>query len=76
MASEARHRIDEAVRNNDLPKLLANFDNKGLLALAAKHLKNTSKGAFESWLTRAMRDPNAYKLKAALTRVLPEVRAY
>lgn len=76
IAKEARNRIEEAVKNSDLPTLLANFDNKALLALAAKHLKNTSKGAFESWLTRAMRDPKAGKLKLALSRALPSVTAH
>lgn len=75
VAKEARERIEDAVRKCDLPVLLANFDNKALLALAAKHLKNTSKGAFESWLTRAMRDPKADKLKTALGKVLPRVTA-
>lgn len=76
IAKEARKRIEEAVGKSDLPTLLANFDNKALLALAAKHLKNTSKVAFESWLTRAMRDPKAGKLKLALSRTLPKVTAH
>lgn len=75
IAKEARERIEEAVRKCDLPVLLANFDNKALLAIAAKHLKNTSKSAFESWLSRAMRDPNTHKLKTALNKVLPDVIA-
>jgi energy-coupling factor transporter ATP-binding protein EcfA2 len=76
VAKEAHSRIEVAVKNSDLPTLLANFDNKALLALAAKHLKSTSKGAFESWLIRAMRDPNADKLKSALSKVLPEITAH
>ena len=73
VAREVHDRIDDAVKNSDLPALLANFDNKGLLALAAKHLKNTNKREFENWLTRAMRDPAAEKLKSAISKVLPEV---
>lgn len=75
VAKEARERIEDAVKKCDLPVLLANFDNKALLTLAAKHLKNTSKSAFESWVTRVMRDPRADKLKAALEKVLPDVTA-
>jgi len=75
VAKEARERIEEAVTKCDLPTLLANFDNKALLALGAKHLKNSSKSAFESWVTRAMRAPEADKLKTALGKVLPEVTA-
>lgn len=76
VAKEARKRIEDAIAKRDLPVLLANFDNKILLAIAAKHLKNNSKTAFESWVTRAMRDPKADKLKAALRKVLPDVTAH
>ncbi|MDO5605226.1 MAG: AAA family ATPase [Paracoccus sp. (in: a-proteobacteria)] len=75
IAKEARERIEEAVIKCDLPALLANFDNKALFALAAKHLKGIPKNAFESWIIRAIRDPKADKLKAALGKVLPEVTA-
>lgn len=75
VAKKARDRIDEAVNNSDLSTLMANFDSKALLALAAKHLKSTSRKELENWLTRAMRDPKAEKLKAAIKRVLPTVTA-
>lgn len=75
VAQEARERIQAAVEKGDLPELLANFDNKALFALAAKNLKNTSKSAFESWVTRVMRDPTARTLKIALGKVLPDVKA-
>lgn len=76
VAKEARERIRGAVESCDLPILLANFDNKALLALAAIHLKNSSKSAFESWLTRAMRDPKDDRLKTALSKVLPRITAH
>lgn len=76
VAKEARARIKEAVEKRDLPALLANFDNKALLALAAKHLKSTSKVAFESWITRAMRNPKADNFKSAVSEVLPKVTAH
>ena len=75
IARGVRERIDAAVEQSDMPTLLANFDNKALLALAAKHLKNTPKDAFESWLGRAMRNPKAEKLRAALSEVLPAITA-
>lgn len=76
VAVEARSRIAKSASEGDMPTLLANFDNKALLALAAKHLKSTSKSSFESWLTRAMRDPKESKLKSALGRILPAVTAH
>ncbi len=71
------NRITHTQKNghSHLSTLLANFDNKALLALAAKHLKSTTKSEFESWLTRAMRDPKAEKLKSAISSVLPTVTA-
>lgn len=75
VAEEARGRIEGAVQKRDLPTLLANFDSKALLALAAQHLKSTSKNAFENWLIRAVRDPKADKLRSALGEVLPKVSA-
>lgn len=69
-------RINDAIRHSNLPKLLANVDNKNLLALAAKHLRDGAKrSAFERWLVRAVRDPNLTKLKAAISKVLPTITA-
>ena len=42
IAREATLRIEEAVNLGDLPGLLANYDNKRLLALAARHLKSST----------------------------------
>lgn len=69
-------RINDAIEHSNLPKLLANVDNKNLLALAAKHLRDGARRtAFESWLVRAVRDPNLNKLKAAISKVLPTITA-
>jgi len=39
ISREATARIQVALRDQDLATLLANYDNKGLMALAARHLK-------------------------------------
>ncbi len=75
VAEGARNRVNEALNNSDIPALLANFDNKALFALAARHLKGTNKREFVSWLTRAMRDPRAERLKLEIRKVLPTVTA-
>lgn len=75
IAKASRDRIENAVRDGDMPTLLANFDNKALLALAAKILKSTTKGSFESWLVRTMRDPDSKMFRAAVSKVLPSIRA-
>lgn len=74
IAAEATSRIRDASANGDLSDLLTMYDNKGLLALAASHLKQTRVVAFEAWLTRMLRDQvRAPNLAAALKSVLPQV---
>ena len=75
IAAEIRGRIEQAVSTEDLPALLANFDNKGFLALAAGCFRGTRKSEFVGWLTRTMRAPQPTKLKAALGQVVPPVTA-
>ena len=73
IAQQAKDRIEEALRDGDLPKLLANYDNKGLIALAARHLKNSNAAAFESWLTRVLRNNSEPALVTAIHNSLPEI---
>ncbi|MGC1030825.1 AAA family ATPase [Pantoea agglomerans] len=76
IAAVANQKIIGALENEDLPTLLTIYDNKGLLALAAQHLKQTRLPAFEAWLTRMLRDEgNARDLCATLRRFLPPVQA-
>jgi hypothetical protein len=73
IAQSRRDRILNALQNADLPALLALYDNKGVLAVAASRLKNTPKVAFEGWLTRVLANDKAPKIVAAVRAVLPEV---
>lgn len=73
IAASRREKIDAAIAGKDLMTLLSMFDNKGMLAVAASHLKNTKKGPFEAWLTRALLNDRAPGLITALRRALPQV---
>ena len=73
IAKTAKDRIEKALRDEDLPLLLANYDNKGLLALAATHLKRQRLGDFESWLARILRNDKAIAVAAAIRGTLPVV---
>lgn len=75
IAASATDRIMTALRENDLSALLANYDNKGLMALAAKHLKKSRRQDFESWLTRVLRSDKAPALVSEIRKVLPEIVA-
>jgi len=71
----ARDRIETAIRMRDLTMLLTIYDNKGLMALAAKHLKKSRLQDFESWLTRVLRSDKVPALTVALRQNLPTLTA-
>lgn len=75
IAKTASTRIEEAIKACDLPALLANYDNKGLMALASKHLKKSKLDAFKSWLTRVLRNDKVPELVAAIQMELPKIEA-
>lgn len=75
ISKTARSRIQMALKTENLPLLLANYDNKALLALAAQHLKASKRKDFESWLTRVLRNDTAPALIAAITQSLPLIQA-
>lgn len=74
IAQRAKDRINEAQQNSDLPKLLANYDNKALMVLAAKHLKGMKLKDFESWLTRILRNNKLPALSTAVRNILPTIQ--
>lgn len=63
--------IRQAIAKRDLSRLLALYDNKGLLALAASKLKSCRQKDFESWLTRVLRNRTAPGVVEAIVRHLP-----
>ena len=50
IASQRTQEIEAAIAANDLTKLLEYYDNKSLVAIAASHLKNQKRDAFEAWI--------------------------
>lgn len=68
IARKATEHIDKAMRAENLPLLLALYDNKALLSLVPKHLKPSKLADFESWLTRVLRNEKAPALRAALKK--------
>lgn len=75
IARRATERVQEALRDEDLTKLLAIYDNKHLMAFAATHLKRLRLADFESWLTRVLRNDRQPELLAAIRCVLPAIQA-
>jgi hypothetical protein len=75
IATKARDTIKQALGAGDMALLLANYDNKALMSLAAQHLKQTRPKDFESWLTRILRDEKATDLRDAIAARLPALTA-
>ena len=75
IAGKARCDIQNAINRKDLPALLAGYDNKGMFALAAVHLRRTKAKDFESWLTRVLLNKKAPAVVAAIQAVLPRLEA-
>ena len=71
LASVFEHQLDSTIQADDFPSLLAFYDNKGLLALAARHLKDTNLESFRAWLERVLRTRSAPKLTTAIRHTLP-----
>jgi energy-coupling factor transporter ATP-binding protein EcfA2 len=74
IANSARTRISDALQNDDLPKLLANYDNKAMMALASRYLKTSKLADFESWLVRVLRNNKVPALTTAIRTVLPTIQ--
>ncbi|MDB2386154.1 AAA family ATPase [Shewanella sp.] len=73
IAQQAKDRITSAIEQKNLPLLLRNYDNKGMMALAASHLKSCKLKAFESWIVRVLRNQNVPALISAIQELLPDI---
>lgn len=75
IAEAARALLNAALTERDLPRLLSIYSNKGMISLAATHLKRTRKDDFENWLARILRNDQAPAVKEAIRDALPELAA-
>ena len=73
LVSGIEDQIESAIRADDLSALLAYYENKGLLALAAQHLKDSKRKAFEEWLERILRKDSAPQLTKGIRDALPKL---
>ena len=73
IARHATEQIETARVEHDLEKLLAHYDNKGLLALAASYLKSCRLSSFENWLTRTLQNETAPSVTSSIYECLPKI---
>ena len=75
IAESATQSIQFAIENRDLSKLLIYYDNKGLMSLAATHLKKCRLSDFENWLVRILRNNKFPLITEAIRENLPNIEA-
>lgn len=73
IAQAATNRINEALQGRNLDVLLANYDNKAMMSLAATHLKRNRVADFENWLIRVLRNGTVPELTNAIRHILPVI---
>lgn len=73
IAAARREAINNCITNQDIHGLMALYDNKGLVALAAKHLKATRKTDFENWIIRVLGNNSVPEITQAFRDALPEI---
>lgn len=73
IAQSVTSRIEEAIREGDLPKFLANWDNKGLMGLASKNLKGATRSDFKNWLSRILNNNQAPAILEAIRNKIPTI---
>lgn len=74
-AASATARIQESIQERDLGALLACYDNKGILAIVAQHMRGTPTKSFLGWLTRMLRSDQGKELLRVMQENLPEIEA-
>ncbi|WP_211237811.1 AAA family ATPase [Dyadobacter alkalitolerans] len=73
IADKRMSEINSCISNGDIPGLMALYDNKGLLAYVAQHMKNTRKPEFESWIVRVLGNNSVPGISDQLRTLLPTI---
>jgi hypothetical protein len=75
IADERRKFINDCINASEIPWLMSIYDNKGILAEVALHLKATRISEFQNWILRILKNNSAPDITKAFTLVLPVVKA-
>jgi hypothetical protein len=71
--ADIKAKLEQCIRANDLPGLLALYDNKGLLANAAIKLDLKQPKVLLAKVSRLLGSTNGSKLREELAKVLPTI---
>lgn len=75
VTEHARVKLEEAIAKKDLADFLARYDQKGLMAIAARQLRRSKRDDFEDWFTRVLLNGTAPGIVDAVRSVLPPLEA-
>lgn len=75
MSSEIETRLRTSIQDDNLSDFLKIYDNKGFVAIAARHLKSTSQRDFIDWLSRVLRNNSIPGLAASIRAHIPVIAA-
>ncbi|MCJ2083203.1 AAA family ATPase [Methylobacterium sp. J-090] len=70
---QIRQKIEASIADRDLKGFLSVYDDKGLLTIAATHLKNTNQNSFKDWLGRVLSNNAVPSITTAIQQVLPVI---
>ena len=73
MADQITKQLQTSITERDLKGILAYYDDKGLLALAASHMRKCRKVEFIEWLTRILRKGTVNRVSRAIKSQLPTI---
>lgn len=73
MVIDAEKNLRALIDSEDLEKLLALYDNKQLLALAAKHLSERPLKSFKGWIVRKLNANEENEIQIAIRDVIPDI---
>jgi hypothetical protein len=71
--AEAKTKLSEAIGRQDYRAVLSLFDNKGLLADAARILGHKGKKELEEFVGRSLRGAAGKNVRDAFVAVLPQI---
>jgi hypothetical protein len=73
LAKNMTGKINKCIAERDLSLLLSIYDNKGMLAIAASHLKGCRRESFKGWLVRSLNSNGIPEVLESLQQNLPTI---
>ena len=73
LVTSRKNNIERAIADKNLPEFLQYYDDKGLLAIVSKELRNCDKKSFKEWIKRDLKGQNRESLIQIIQSELPKI---